>query len=210
MCSRLMMVSGVLFLIFYFHQSVYQHILSPSVSFLCLSTRFLSTLCENVCFIYYSLLLFKLTVLFPTFKCKFPAGSASGKGDMMDSSLFLILSTVPKVGLLESVYVCKHMLVCVHAYMYVATQEGEYCINNNNNALSCVLLCIAGEEFPGLFTWSVPVHTWLSDSIHLVLNTFWGSRSEVVVVNTQTRSVVRVRPGQLNVFSYKIKLCCIL
>lgn len=121
MCSRLMMVSGVLFLIFYFHQSVYQHILSPSVSFLCLSTRFLSTLFENVCFIYYSLLLFKLTVLFPTFKCKFPAGSASGKGDMMDSSLFLILSTVPKVGLLESVYVCKHMLVCVHAYMYVAT-----------------------------------------------------------------------------------------
>lgn len=101
----------------------------------------------------------------------------------MDSSLFLILSTVPKVGLLESVYVCKHMLVCVHAYMYVATQEGEYCINNNNNALSCVLLCIAGEEFPGLFTWSVPVHTWLSDSIHLVLNTFWGSRSEVVVVS---------------------------
>ncbi|XP_025107870.1 acylamino-acid-releasing enzyme-like isoform X1 [Pomacea canaliculata] len=50
------------------------------------------------------------------------------------------------------------------------------------------------EEFPGLFTWSVPVHTWLSDSIHLVLNTFWGSRSEVVVVNTQTKSVVRVRP----------------
>jgi len=49
------------------------------------------------------------------------------------------------------------------------------------------------EEFPGIFTYSLARNVWFKDNIHLALETNWRSSSAVIIVNTKTKQVQRLK-----------------
>ncbi|XP_041347509.1 acylamino-acid-releasing enzyme-like [Gigantopelta aegis] len=51
------------------------------------------------------------------------------------------------------------------------------------------------DEFPGIFTFTLPPRCWMSDNIHVVFDTCWRSKQVVVVVNTQTKEKKQIKVG---------------
>ncbi|XP_064633594.1 acylamino-acid-releasing enzyme-like isoform X1 [Lineus longissimus] len=49
-----------------------------------------------------------------------------------------------------------------------------------------------GDDFPGLFTGSFPARCWSSDNKRLITHSGWRSRSEIIVINVETKKVIRL------------------
>lgn len=54
------------------------------------------------------------------------------------------------------------------------------------------------EDFPGLYTASLPQRCWSSDNKRIVFSTIWRSSQEIVLVDTESKELKRLTgPGQL-------------
>ncbi|XP_005111787.2 acylamino-acid-releasing enzyme [Aplysia californica] len=66
-----------------------------------------------------------------------------------------------------------------------ATQARSIVVDEVSNALA--------SEFPGIFTYSVARSLWFDDNVHLALETSWRSSSAVIIINTKSQEVRRLR-----------------
>ena len=89
---------------------------------------------------------------------------------------------------------------------------------NLNKLLECCWLCYSfctlflESAFPGLYIVSLRSRCWSSDGRRVVMQTFWRSKCELVVIDTDTGNVTRLTDGtsQLCTLMYCVQFLTIL